>query len=129
MEYIQVRINEDGTLRNQRFAFSDRFTLITELLQNGRRAGATLIEISHDPVSQTLRVIDDGRGIDDFSKLLTFNESGWDETLQAEEHPFGAGFSRCLYASPRALRRDWRCTSRRTSRHGRCSARAISSNS
>ena len=60
MEYVQVRINEDGTLRNQRYAFSDRFTLITELLQNSRRAGATLIEISHDPASQTLRVIDDG---------------------------------------------------------------------
>jgi len=103
MEYVQVRINEDGTLRNQRFAFSDRFTLITELLQNGRRAGATLIEISHDPVSQTLRVIDDGHGIEDFSKLLTFNESGWDEALQAEEHPFGAGFSRCLYASTRGI--------------------------
>ncbi|WP_298435761.1 ATP-binding protein [Ottowia sp.] len=103
MEYVHVRINEEGTLRNQRYAFSDRFTLITELLQNGRRAGATLIEVSHDPVSRTLRVIDDGQGIEDFSKLLTFNESGWDASLQAEEHPFGAGFSRCLYASARCI--------------------------
>ncbi|MCK6392687.1 ATP-binding protein [Zoogloea sp.] len=103
MEHVHVRINEEGTLRNQRYAFSDRFTLITELLQNGRRAGATLIEVSHDPASQTLRVIDDGHGIDDFSKLLTFNESGWNEAVQAEEHPFGAGFSRCLYASARCI--------------------------
>lgn len=103
MEHVHVRINEEGTLRNQRYAFSDRFTLITELLQNGRRAGATVIEISHDPASQTLRVIDDGHGIEDFSKLLTFNESGWEEAVQAEEHPFGAGFSRCLYASTRCI--------------------------
>lgn len=103
MECIHVRINEEGTLRNQRYAFGNRFTLITELLQNGRRAGATVIEISHDPASQTLRVIDDGHGIDDFSKLLIFNESGWDEAVQAEEHPFGAGFSRCLYASTRCI--------------------------
>ena len=103
MEHVHVRVNEEGTLRNQRYAFSDRFTLITELLQNGRRAGATLIEVSHDPVSQTLRVTDDGHGIEDFSKLLTFNESGWEETLQTEEHPFGAGFSRCLYASTRCI--------------------------
>jgi hypothetical protein len=103
MEHVHVRINEKGTLRNQRYAFSDRFTLISELLQNGRRAGATLIEVSYDPASSTLRVIDDGQGIDDFSKLLTFNESGWSEALQAEEHPFGAGFSRCLYASTRCI--------------------------
>ncbi|MBF1165290.1 MAG: ATP-binding protein, partial [Dechloromonas agitata] len=103
MEYIHVRVNEEGTLRNQRYAFSDRFTLISELLQNGRRAGATLIEVSHDPASQTLRVIDDGHGIKDFGTLLAFNESGWDEALQAEEHPFGAGFSRCLYASTRCI--------------------------
>lgn len=103
MEHVHVRVNEEGTLRNQCYAFSDRFTLITELLQNGRRAGATLIEVSHDPVSQTLRVIDDGHGIEDFSTLLTFNESGWDEALQGEEHPFGAGFSRCLYASTRCI--------------------------
>lgn len=103
MEHIHVRINEEGTLRNQRYAFSDRFTLITELLQNARRAGAKRIEVSHNPASQTLRVIDDGQGIDDFSKLLTFNESGWDKALQTDEHPFGAGFSRCLYASTRCI--------------------------
>ncbi len=99
MDTVQVRINEEGTLRNQRFAFSNRFTLVTELLQNARRAGATLIEISHDPASCSLRVLDNGHGIKDFGKLLAINESGWGETLQAEEHPFGAGFSRCLYAA------------------------------
>ena len=31
---IQVRINEEGALRNQRHAFSSRYTLVTELLQN-----------------------------------------------------------------------------------------------
>lgn len=39
---IQVRINEEGALRNQRHAFSNRFTLVSELLQNARRAGARL---------------------------------------------------------------------------------------
>ena len=38
---IQVRINEEGALRNQRYAFTDRFTLVSELLQNARRAAAT----------------------------------------------------------------------------------------
>ena len=33
---IQVRINSEGALRNQRHAFTDRFTLVSELLQNAR---------------------------------------------------------------------------------------------
>jgi len=51
---IKVRINEEGALRNQRYAFTDRFTLISELLQNARRAGATQIEVEHDAHTQVL---------------------------------------------------------------------------
>lgn len=101
--HIQVCINEAGALRNQRYAFTDRFTLITELLQNARRAGSTRIDVAHDPDSKLLRVIDDGHGIDDFQKLLTFNESGWDESTVDEERPFGIGFSKCLYAATRCV--------------------------
>ena len=61
---VQVRINEEGALRNQRYAFTDRFTLISELMQNARRAGAQRIAISYDEESRILRVVDDGCGID-----------------------------------------------------------------
>lgn len=105
---IQVRINEESALRNQRFAFTDRFTLVSELLQNARRAGATSIAIDHDVETRTLSVRDDGRGIDDFQKLLTFNESGWDEPTCDAENPFGVGFSKCLYAASRCIVRS-RC--------------------
>jgi hypothetical protein len=100
---IQVRINEEGALRNQRYAFTDRFTLVTELLQNARRAGATRIEIEYDAAERVLRVQDDGRGLDDFQKLLSFHESGWDAATSAEERPFGVGFSKCLYAATRCI--------------------------
>ncbi len=100
---IQVRINEEGALRNQRYAFTDRFTLISELLQNARRAGATQIEVHYDAASKVLQVKDDGRGIDDFQKLLSFNESGWDASTCADEQPFGIGFSKCLYAASRCI--------------------------
>ncbi len=100
---IQVRINEEGALRNQRYAFSDRFTLVTELLQNARRAGAMRIEISYDATAQVLQVQDDGQGLDDFQKLLSFHESGWDAVTQTEERPFGVGFSKCLYAATRCI--------------------------
>lgn len=100
---IQVRINEEGALRNQRYAFSDKFTLVSELLQNARRAGATRVEIDHDAATKTLRVADNGGGIDDFQKLLTLNESGWDAATRDEEQPFGIGFSKCLYSATRCI--------------------------
>ena len=100
---IQVRINEEGALRNQRYAFSDKYTLVTELLQNARRAGAKRIEVLHDDRARVLRVIDDGCGIDDFQKLLTFNESGWDNGVCVDERPFGIGFSKCLYSASRCV--------------------------
>jgi hypothetical protein len=100
---IQVRVNEEGALRNQRFAFTDRFTLVSELLQNARRAGATHIEVDYDAGTQILVVQDNGGGLDDFQKLLSFHESGWDDATSAEERPFGVGFSNCLYAATRCI--------------------------
>ena len=100
---IQVRINEEGALRNQRYAFTNRFTLVSELLQNARRAGAACIEIHYDAETQVLSVHDDGCGLEDFQKLLSFHESGWDAATAAEERPFGVGFSKCLYAATRCV--------------------------
>ena len=34
-----------GALRNQRYAFTNRFTLVSELLQNARRAGAIVVSM------------------------------------------------------------------------------------
>ena len=100
---IQVRIHEEGALRNQRHAFSNRFTLVSALLQNARRAGARLIRIDQDPQAQILTVQDDGHGLDDFQKLLSFHESGWDADTCTQERPFGVGFSKCLYAASRCV--------------------------
>lgn len=103
MQYVQVRINEQGALRNQRYAFTNRYTLVSELMQNARRAGATEIVIDYDERTRVLSLADDGRGIEDLQKLLTFNESGWDEATCAAEQPFGIGFSKCLYAASRCV--------------------------
>ncbi|KQP23355.1 ATP-binding protein [Pseudorhodoferax sp. Leaf267] len=100
---IQVHIDEDGALRNQRYAFSHRFTLVTELLQNARRAGARHIEVVYDHENLRLVVQDDGCGLQDFQALLTFHRSGWDHHTLVEEHPFGVGFTQCLYAATRCV--------------------------
>lgn len=100
---VQVKVDEEGALSNGRFAFSNRYTLITELLQNARRAGATKVDVDYDANAKVLRVIDDGCGIEDFQALLLINKSGWNEQIKAEEQPFGVGFSNCLYSATRVI--------------------------
>lgn len=96
---IHVRLNQAGALRNQRYAFTDRFTLVSELLQNARRAGASRIEIDYDDTTGTLQVSDNGAGIEDFQVLLSLHESGWPPALRDTEQAFGVGFSQCLYSA------------------------------
>ena len=96
---VQVRVNERGAVRNGRFAFTNKLTLVSELLQNARRAGATHVTIEHDATAKRLTVVDDGCGIDDFQQLLTFNQSGWDDDTIRSEHAFGLGFSKCRFSS------------------------------
>jgi hypothetical protein len=96
---VQVHINEHGALRNGRHAFSNRYTVLSELLQNARRAGASAVHVEYLETIRRLRVSDDGCGIDDFQKLLSIHESGWDEQLARDEGAFGMGFSKCLYAA------------------------------
>ena len=50
-----------------------------------------------------IQVQDDGHGLDDFQKLLSFHESGWDADTCTQERPFGVGFSKCLYAASRCV--------------------------
>jgi len=71
---------------------------IIEILQNARRAGATRVTITNCDGEITVR--DDGRGIEDFQKLLDLGGSGWDPQLEASEDPAGVGLF-CL--SPRPL--------------------------
>ena len=96
---VQVKVNERGALRNGRFAFTDGYTLVTELMQNARRAGASEVIIEFDEEARRLVVTDDGSGIDNFQSLLNFNESAWDESTVLTERPFGLGFSKCLYSA------------------------------
>jgi hypothetical protein len=62
---------------------------IVELLQNARRAGATKVTITNEEGCVTIK--DDGRGIDDFAKLLDLGGSGWDEGTERSEDPAGVG--------------------------------------
>ena len=67
--------------------------VLSELLQNARRAGATAIVISTSgsPGDRLLHVVDDGSGIADPAAVVTLGRSGWSEETQAREDPAGMG--------------------------------------
>lgn len=98
MNTIAMKVNTEKLVQSLKFSFSNRSTVLGELMQNARRAGASVVKFNFDAASQTLTVLDDGCGIEDISALLTVAESGWDEGLMRDEHPFGMGFISALYA-------------------------------
>lgn len=99
---VQVKVNTGRLLKNSRYAFTNSGTLISELLQNARRAGATEVRITR-PSPDTLVVEDNGSGIADMQDLLHVAESGWDEQTQIRENSFGMGFLTCLYFADRVI--------------------------
>ena len=93
-----LKVNQGNLVKNLRFSFTDSCTVIAELMQNARRAGATQVEIDFAPETKTLVVRDDGCGIDCYQTLFTIAESGWDAEVVEQEHPFGLGFLSALFA-------------------------------
>ena len=63
--------------------------VVGELFRNSRRAGATRIDVRTEGC--TLRVTDDGCGIDDVDVLLHLGATGWYGAVDGEE-PAGIGF-------------------------------------
>jgi hypothetical protein len=93
-------VTDASSMRQQlRFAFANHYTVVQELMQNARRAGATCIRVDFDEASSTLVVCDDGSGIEDFQTLLIFAGTGWNEEVVAAERPYGMGFMSAIYAA------------------------------
>ena len=82
--------------------FTNRLSQIfVELLQNARRAGASLVTVTTSPSptdsTSLITFTDNGSGIDDFNKLLHLGESGWDEAVERAEDPAGMGLFALLH--------------------------------
>lgn len=75
-------------------------SVITELMQNCRRSGATHVDVRIDPIGRTLSVADDGHGITDFQNLLTVAGSNWQDGHE-DEDPYGVGFLAALLNAER----------------------------
>src|SRR6476620_10551678 len=97
MNAVSLQVNVPNLVRNMRFSFTNSVNVLSELMQNARRAGATLVQFFYSE-DGTLVVVDNGKGIDDFQKLLTLSESGWDAETVVREHAFGKGFFSALHS-------------------------------
>lgn len=97
IEVIALEVNKANMFKNLADTFSNGTKVLSELLQNARRAGAKVIQITS--VSNTLTFEDDGHGIEDFNKLFIHSESGWNEATTNAEKAFGIGFFSSLYCA------------------------------
>lgn len=98
MKQVSMKVNQSKLVKSLKFSFTNKTTVLGELMQNARRAGATSVNFEFAPETKILRVTDDGCGIDSIETLLTVAESGWDADVVAQEHPFGIGFLSALFA-------------------------------
>ena len=82
--HIRASIDARALKRVTSFFNGTAFDIMTELLQNARRAGATRIDV--DTTREGFRITDDGRGIADPAVLLRFGGSEWDAaTIERED--------------------------------------------
>ncbi len=100
---VSIQVNQENLVNNLRYAFSNSETVLSELMQNARRAGASAVHFNYDEAEAVLEVTDDGSGITDMQNLLTVADSGWDDELKQNETPFGMGWLSCLFAAEHVL--------------------------
>jgi len=98
-ETVRAGVNERQFFKSLKHLFAGSFSMIGELMQNGRRAGATEILFDFDPAASTLVIADDGHGIKDFNALIQLAQSGWDEQTMLNEQPFGMGLFSLFFAA------------------------------
>lgn len=89
METIQATVNPRILTKANRLFTGTLQGRIIEILQNARRAGATQVEITNR--DGFVIVNDNGKGIEDFAKLLDLGSSGWEDSLELSEDPAGVG--------------------------------------
>ncbi len=90
---IQARFHESAVSRVTRTYDATFESIIAELFQNSRRAGATAVRVTVESTApeHLITVTDDGCGIRDAAVLLSFGENGWDPATVRREDAAGMG--------------------------------------
>ena len=97
VQVITATVHSGLLQKTDRLFRNDDYSVLSELIQNARRAGATRVDFTIEKTeseegSSTITIQDNGGGITDFQNLLTLGESGWTEDTQTREDPAGMGF-------------------------------------
>ena len=102
---MKLSIHTAKTLANLGHVFSSSDKVISELIQNARRAGSKYVSFTTSGENESAQVVirDGGAGIKDFSSLFTLSESRWSEHTEANDQPFGMGFFSVFYACKRVI--------------------------
>ena len=95
---IRAELHENALTRVTRMFNATPRTVLAELLQNARRAGATEVNIrtkqtTDDTVEVT--IADNGHGIGDPGVILSYGRNGWEDDTTMREDAAGMGFA-CL---------------------------------
>ena len=102
-ETVKLTVNAANLVRHLRNAFTSTATVLAELMQNARRAGATSVAFQFDETTRILSVEDNGRGLADPQAMFSIGESGWDPQTMTDERPYGMGFMAAIYAAERVV--------------------------
>jgi len=103
---VQAGINERQFFASMKHMFATSYSVVGELMQNARRAGASRIDFTVDIDNKTATALDDGCGISDFQMLIALCDSGWDEQVQLIDKPFGMGLFSLFFAAERVVFRS-----------------------
>ena len=101
VEGYRVGLNTKILEKARNFFNASLTDILNELLQNARRAGATLVTITLNPKTMALTVEDNGSGIFRDGIAIDLGGSGWDGTMQASEDPAGCGLFSTEVLTPR----------------------------
>jgi hypothetical protein len=100
MSTIQAAVGQKFLSKSDRL-FSNRLSdIFIETLQNARRAGASVVDVTTSEIGKGTRIVfsDNGEGIADFSVLLQLGDSNWDQITSDKEDPAGMGFYALLHS-------------------------------
>lgn len=103
VQTIVSGVNEAGLIQNLKVMFTTTGVVLSELMQNSRRAGATSVQFDFDEATKSLVVTDNGCGIDDWRVLLTIADSGWSEEVMQADRPYGMGFFSVAFSAENIL--------------------------
>ena len=91
---VRGRMSPDALLRAPELFDQSMATIVSELLQSARRAGATTVSVTigQDPDGEPFaRFEDDGGGIDDVQALVAFGRTAWGDEVRRSEDTAGMG--------------------------------------